>query len=102
MNELIVVLGLIVLILVQIWERSRLLQEHRISFNRVCTIAEDNRRLLDKTQQNVEAEREIWRQERQQLLDRIQAPSFDHLKHHEVKVIKAKNGEKEPVPLEPL
>lgn len=43
-----------------------------------------------------------WETERQQLLDRIQAPSFDHLKHHEVRVIKAQNGTKDPPPLEPL
>lgn len=46
-------------------------------------------------------EREQWHTERQQLLDRIQAPSFDHLKHHEVKVIKAMKEEpKETVTLE--
>jgi hypothetical protein len=45
---------------------------------------------------------EEWKVERQQLLDRIQAPSYDHLKHHEVKVIKAQNNEKEPPKLEVL
>lgn len=45
---------------------------------------------------------QTWNAERQQLLDRIQAPSFDHLKHHEVKVIKAQNNEKEPPKLEVL
>ncbi len=48
------------------------------------------------------AEREEWRTERQQLLDRIQAPTFAEYKHAEVKVIKAQNGEKEPASLEPL
>jgi hypothetical protein len=48
------------------------------------------------------AERADWAKERQQLLDRIQAPSFDHLKHHEVKVIKAQQGEREPPKLDPL
>lgn len=47
-------------------------------------------------------ERDGWHRERQQLLDRIQAPSFDHLKHHEVRVIKAQNNEKEPPRLEQL
>lgn len=32
---------------------------------------------------------ESLQEERQKLLDRIQAPSYDSLKHHEVKVIKA-------------
>jgi hypothetical protein len=42
-----------------------------------------------------------WHQERQQLLDRIQAPSFDHLKHQEAKIIKAQNEQpKEVVTLE--
>lgn len=46
-------------------------------------------------------EREQWHAERQQLLDRIQAPSFDHLKHHEVKIIKAqKEQPKETINLE--
>lgn len=43
-----------------------------------------------------------WRIERQQLLDRIQAPTFAEYKHQEVKVIKAQNGEKEPPKLEQL
>jgi hypothetical protein len=43
-----------------------------------------------------------WDTERKQLLDRIQAPSYDHLKHHEVKIIKAQNNEKEPPKLEVL
>lgn len=37
-----------------------------------------------------------WDTERQKLLDRIQAPSFEHLKHAEVKILKAQSGEKEP------
>lgn len=48
------------------------------------------------------AEREAWTVERQQLLDRIQAPSFGELKHAEVKTIKAQQGIKDPIPLEPL
>jgi hypothetical protein len=47
-------------------------------------------------------ERTEWNIERQQLLDRIQAPSFDHLKQAEVKIIKAQNNEKEPPKLEQL
>jgi hypothetical protein len=43
-----------------------------------------------------------WTEERQQLLDRIQSPSFAEYKHQEVKVIKAKNNEKEPEKLEVL
>ncbi|NJJ38549.1 hypothetical protein [Paenibacillus apii] len=54
-------------------------------------------------QQSVEKERQIWQQERQQLLDRIQAPSYDHLKHHEVKIIKAqKEDKKDETRLEPV
>jgi hypothetical protein len=47
-------------------------------------------------------ERKLWHEERQQLLDRIQAGSFAEYKHAEVKVIKAQNGEKEPPKLEPM
>lgn len=47
-------------------------------------------------------ELDLWNRERQQLLDRIQAPSYDHLKHHEVRIIKAQNNEKEPPRLEQL
>lgn len=36
---------------------------------------------------------ESLQEERQKLLDRIQAPSYDHLKHHEVRVIKAQKEE---------
>lgn len=43
-----------------------------------------------------------WNNERQQLLDRIQAPSFAEYKHQEVRFIKAQTGEKEPPKLEPL
>lgn len=49
-----------------------------------------------------ESEREAWLTERHQLLDRIQAPTFNELKHAEIKVIKAQQGIKEPEPLEPL
>lgn len=50
-----------------------------------------------------QGEKEVeWKAERQQLIDRIQAPSFAAYKHEEVKVIKAQNGEKEPPKLEQL
>lgn len=46
-------------------------------------------------------ERQQWYEERQKLIDRIQAPSFDHLKHQEAKIIKAQNEQpKEVVTLE--
>lgn len=41
-----------------------------------------------------------WTKERQQLLDRIQSPSFAEYKHQEVKVIKANNNVPEPQKLE--
>ena len=47
-------------------------------------------------------EKEEWNKERQQLLDRIQSPSFAEYKHAEVKTIKAQQGIKEPPPLEPM
>ena len=43
-----------------------------------------------------EAKEEGWREERQQLLDRIQAPTFSEYKHQEAKIIKAKNGTYKP------
>lgn len=46
-------------------------------------------------------EKDQWNAERQQLLDRIQAPSFDHLKQAEVRAIKAQKEEpKETIKLE--
>lgn len=47
-------------------------------------------------------EREAWNIERQQLLDRIQAPTFAEYKHAEVRTIKAQQGEKEQPKLEPM
>lgn len=47
-------------------------------------------------------ERAAWKEERQQLLDRIQAGSFAEYKTQEVRVIKAQTGEKEPPKLEQL
>lgn len=38
-------------------------------------------------------ERVAWNEERQQLLDRIQAPSFDHLKQAEIRMVKAQKEE---------
>lgn len=43
-----------------------------------------------------------WDTERQKLLDRIQAPSFDHLKQAEIRLTKVQNNEKEPPKLEQL
>ena len=57
---------------------------------------------IQKQRAEWEQERTAWTIERQQLLDRIQAPSFSEMKHAEVKVIKAQQGVKEPVPLEPV
>lgn len=46
---------------------------------------------------------ESWQEERQRLLDRIQAPSFEHYKQAEVKVIKAQKDDKQPeTRLEPV
>lgn len=43
-----------------------------------------------------------WAAERQQLLDRIQAPSFAEYKQAEIKQTKLQLGVKDPAPLEPL
>lgn len=48
--------------------------------------------LGDKEKQ-IESERQQWAMERQQLLDRIQAPSFDHLKQAEIRLVKAQKEE---------
>lgn len=53
----------------------------------------------DKT---IEAERQQWAIERQKLMDRVQAPSFDHLKQAEVRVIKAQKEDKPLPPVELL
>lgn len=55
-----------------------------------------------QTVRRFDHERETWVQERQQLLDRIQAPTFGEYKQAEVKVIKAQKAGPEPAPLEPL
>jgi adenylate kinase len=44
-------------------------------------------------EKQMEDERKQWQIERQQLLDRIQAPTFDHLKQAEVRIIKAQKEE---------
>jgi hypothetical protein len=46
---------------------------------------------LERTHQE---ERETWHEERKELLDRIQAPSFAEYKHQEVRVMKAQKEEK--------
>jgi hypothetical protein len=45
-------------------------------------------------------ERVTWKDERSELYDRIQSPSFAEYKHQEVKVIKAQNNTPEPPKLE--
>lgn len=55
---------------------------------------------MNAQQAAIKHEREQWHKERQQLLDRIQAPSFSHFKEAEVKVIKAQREEKSEEPLE--
>ncbi|UYX53350.1 hypothetical protein [Bacillus thuringiensis] len=44
-----------------------------------------------------QGERDVWKQERKELYDRIQAPSFAEYKQGEVKMVKAQKEEK-PVP----
>jgi hypothetical protein len=46
-----------------------------------------------KKDERIEAERQQWAAERQKLMDRVQAPSFDHLKQAEVRIIKAQKEE---------
>ena len=58
--------------------------------------------LTKETHRLLETGLDRWQAERQQLLDRIQAPTFAEYKQAEVKVIRAQNGEKPPQPLEPL
>lgn len=58
--------------------------------------------LLDQMGARWFEKEQAWAIERQQLLDRIQAPSFDHLKQAEIRIIKAQSGEKEPPKLEQL
>jgi hypothetical protein len=55
--------------------------------------------MVDKEKQ-IESERQQWVVERQHLLDRIQAPSFDHLKQAEVRIIRAQKEEKKEPPIE--
>ena len=43
-----------------------------------------------------------WAAERQQLLNRIQATSYAEYKTQEIRTIKAQNGDKEPLKLEPV
>lgn len=63
---------------------------------------ERRRKYADKLCEQWGTERAEWNVERQYLLDRIQAPSFDHLKQAEVRIIKAQSGEKEQPKLEQL
>lgn len=57
---------------------------------------------IDRLMVENHAERIVWREERQQLLDRIQAGSFGEYKQAEIKLAKAQTGEKEPPKLEQL
>lgn len=58
--------------------------------------------LLSKTEDQLSAERAEWRTERQQLLDRIQAQSFNEFKQAEIRMLKVEKGEpsKQTFPLE--
>jgi len=42
------------------------------------------------------SDKELWNEERQKLLDRIQAPSFEVYKHAEIVKTKVENQAKEP------
>lgn len=53
-------------------------------------------RALEKSLETNRISENNWNIERQQLLDRIQSPTFAEYKHQEVKVIKAKNGTDKP------
>ncbi|MCQ6331730.1 hypothetical protein, partial [Bacillus cereus] len=50
-----------------------------------------------KIEQVHQKERDVWKQERKELYDRIQAPSFAEYKQGEVKMVKAQKEEK-PAP----
>jgi hypothetical protein len=63
---------------------------------------ERRRKYADELCERWITERDAWHIERQQLLDRIQSPSFAEYKTQEVRVIKAQNNEKEPPKLEVL
>jgi hypothetical protein len=83
-----IIFGLVLVIAYQNWNKVKLVQIHK----------DFNKRIAETVnEQYVE-----WQKERQQLLDRIQAPTFDHYKQAEIRVIKAQNGEKEPPKLEQL
>lgn len=59
-------------------------------------------REIEHERDKVFEERCAWRSERQQLLDRIQAPSFESYKQAEIKLTKVQNGVKDPPQLEQL
>lgn len=56
--------------------------------------------LYTRQQDRFEKEREGWSKERRDLMDRIQAPSFDHYKSAEVRVIKAQQPQEEKPKIE--
>lgn len=57
---------------------------------------------ISRERQQMLDERATWMQERRELLDRIQAPSFGEMKQAEVKKIRAENGEKPPAQIIPM
>jgi predicted CopG family antitoxin len=52
-----------------------------------------NDRMRKEHEKHVDVIHEMVGEERQKLIDRIQAPSFDHLKHAEIRKIKAEKEE---------
>ena len=57
---------------------------------------------ISRERQQMVDERALWMQERRELMDRIQAPSFGEMKQAEVKKIRAENGEKPPAQIIPM
>lgn len=90
MNLLIFIVFIVMLLIIlfQDWNRIKLIQMHVDAYTRL--------------REAQEKERYEWKQERQQLLDRIQAGSFAEYKTQEVRVIKAQSGVQEPPKLEQL
>lgn len=97
------VIGLVLLAIAQfVGYRLSLNREYESSVKEIRELYSEHKEDARSWTRQVTELTEVWRVERQQLLDRIQAPSFDHLKHHEVQVIKAKNKTQEPEALDPL
>lgn len=68
----------------------------------LLTILARAERAISRERDQMFEERIAWRDERQQLLDRIQAGNFVEYKQAEVRLEKAKHGEPEPPRLERL